>query len=54
MKNLTTVHKHGPDPKYKRTAIPQDISNALDMKLGDVVKWEVIDRNSVTITIIDR
>lgn len=52
MTKVTTIHQHGPDPKYKRTVIPQIVLNALDLDLGDVVKWEVIDGDSVLMRVV--
>ena len=52
MNKLTTIHKHGPNPKYKRTVIPQDVINNLNLDLGDVFKWEVIDKQTVMLRVV--
>lgn len=52
MTKVTTIHAHGPDPKYVRTIIPVIVANAIDIGVGDVVKWSVLDDNTAVISVV--
>ena len=52
MTKCTTIHKHGPDPKYMRSVVPQNVIDALELSLGDVFKWEIIDKQTVMLRLV--
>lgn len=50
-KYTTKVNKANPNSKTKRTTIPKEIIQMLDMDVGDVLEWnvEVINENEFKI-----
>jgi len=52
MSVITTVHSHGPCSKYIRTTIPISVATGINVVVGDIIKWSIVDENTMMIVII--
>lgn len=54
MEYISRICGHGPEMKYKRSNVPANLCSELDISIGTVVSWQILDGDSAVVKIVSR
>jgi len=54
MEYISRVCGHGPETKYKRSNVPAALCSELEISIGTVVSWQVLDKDSAIVKVVAR
>jgi len=54
MEYISRICGHGPEAKYKRSNVPAALCFELEISIGTVVSWQVLDKDSAVVKVVAR
>ncbi len=54
MEYISKICGHGPGTKYKRSNVPATLCSELELSIGTVVSWQILDKDSAVVRVVAR